>query len=75
MVLQGVIITGSAYIYGKAKFGGIHNQDFADRWALYCVCLGVVIWYVTLIYEKWPTPDSRPPESGENILRELEDRT
>ncbi len=76
VLLQFVIIAGSAYIYGKAKFGGIHNQAFVDRWAFYCLFIGVLIWYVTLVYDKWlPTaPHAKPPESGEDILRQLESK-
>ncbi len=73
VLLQFIIIAGSAYIYGKAKFGGIQNQAFVDRWALYCFIVGVVIWYVTLVYDKWlpTTLHAKQPESGEEILRQL----
>ena len=73
VILQIVIIVGSAYIYGKAKFGGIQNQAFADRWAIYCFVTGVLIWFITLVYDKW-LPDVlhvQPPDSGGDILRQL----
>jgi hypothetical protein len=75
LVLQFLIIAGSAYIYGKAKFGGVHNQAFVDGWARYCFCVGVVIWWITLVYDKCLPPIPRRPESGKDIIDKLESGT
>lgn len=72
--LQAIIVLGSAIIYSLAKSSGIENKEFVDDWALMCVFVGVFIWYITLVYDKWiPTvADERVQESGLAILKDLE---
>jgi hypothetical protein len=73
-LFQAVIVIGSAIVYSKAKSKGIANQGFADFWAVLCVILGIGIWYITLVYEKWLPRSLKPPrqESGKAILDDLE---
>lgn len=52
LIVQALIVIGSAYIYGKANSTGVANDEFARRWALVCLSTGVVIWYVTLVYRR-----------------------
>lgn len=52
LIIQALIVIGSAYIYGKANSTGVANDEFARRWALICLSTGVVIWYVTLVYRR-----------------------
>jgi hypothetical protein len=73
LLLQGTLIIGSAYIYGRAKSGGIANQAFADSWAWIAFWCGMFVWYVSLVYTKMYTLRSpEPPMSGQKILEELE---
>lgn len=73
LILQIALISTSAYIYGKSKYGGISNGMFAEHWSVYCFIVGVTIWYITLIYQKWlPTVlEPSPPQSGKRIMEEL----
>jgi hypothetical protein len=71
--VQAVIVVTSAIIYAVAKTGKVQNTEFASNWALGCYVTGLVIWYITLVYDKVLT-DIRvpePPESGAKILQEL----
>jgi len=71
--LQVTIVLGSGYIYGRAKSGGIANIDFVNAWALACYVIGLLIWYVSLVYDKImkSLEIPNPPPSGEAILRKL----
>lgn len=73
-LIQGAIVLGSAIVYSMAKSGGITNTPFADIWATICVIVGIIIWYVTLVYEKWLPRTGEAPheESGKSILEDLE---
>ncbi|HTU64968.1 MAG TPA: hypothetical protein VMF52_03370 [Steroidobacteraceae bacterium] len=71
--LQVAIVLGSGYIYGRAKSGGIANMEFVNTWALSCYVIGLLIWYVSLVYDKFmkSLEVPSPPPSGEAILRKL----
>jgi hypothetical protein len=71
--LQVLIVLGSGYIYGRAKSGGIANLEFVNFWAWVCYVIGLIIWYVSLVYDKImkSTEAHPPPPSGESILRKL----
>ena len=71
--LQLAIIVGSAYIYGRAKSGGVENLAFASSWAWTCYLLGLLIWYISLVYDKVmkSTEIRIQPPSGQTILRNL----
>ena len=71
--VQVAIIVGSSYIYGQAKQGMKLNAAFVDNWAIICYVSGVLIWYITLVYDKYLNIAElvRPPESGKAILQEL----
>lgn len=73
LILQGMIVCCCAYIYGKAKFGGIENQPFVDSWAITCYLIGLMIWYISLVYDKVLKPTDIPsmPPSGASIMKEL----
>jgi hypothetical protein len=75
LLVQIAIMVGSAYIYGKAKTGAglIENPAFVNHWATVCYIAGVLIWYISLVYDKVLSDTRVPPSppSGENILNEL----
>lgn len=52
LLVQALIVIGSAYIYGRANSQAVQNEEFARRWAMICLTTGIVIWYVTLVYKK-----------------------
>lgn len=74
-LIQGGIVFGSAILYSMGKSTGIKNESFAESWAQICLVAGVLIWYVTLVYDKWLPRATETPrrESGQAILAELED--
>lgn len=75
LLIQILIMVGSAYIYGKAKTGTgvIENPEFVHHWATICYIAGVIIWYISLVYDKVLSDTKVPPSppSGETILNEL----
>jgi hypothetical protein len=73
LIALGVIIVTSAYIYGKAKVSNIENMEFATSWSTACYVVGLVTWYVTLVYDKWlkTLVVPLPPVSGAQVLQEL----
>lgn len=73
LMLQGVIIVSSSFIYGQAKFGTIENPEFVRGWAMGCYLLGLLIWYISMVYEKMinAPPIATMAPSGESIMREL----
>lgn len=73
LIAQGIIIVTSAYIYGRAKISSIENMEFATSWSTVCYISGLLIWYVTLVYDKWlkTIVVPIPPESGAQVLQEL----
>lgn len=75
LIVQLGIIGGSAVIYALAKStrDPLPNPEFVGQWALSCYVMAIVIWYITLVYEKWLRSLTRqqPPESGKQILKEL----
>jgi uncharacterized membrane protein YhaH (DUF805 family) len=82
LFLQFVMVSGSAYIFAKARGTGVANQEFASSWAFYCFASSVVLWFITLTYEKlvldaadetMASPSSSG-ESGEGVLGELRGR-
>lgn len=73
LFIQAAIILGSSHIYGQAKFGKIGNDAFVDEWAINCYVAGLIIWYITLVYDKFLNA-SEPmglPDSGADILKQL----
>ncbi len=52
LIVQALIVIGSAYIYGKANSVGVENEDFTRKWAMVCLATGIAIWYTTLVYKK-----------------------
>ena len=73
LFIQAAIILGSSHIYGQAKFGKIGNETFVDEWAINCYVAGVIIWYITLVYDKFLNSSEplQPPASGAEILKQL----
>jgi len=73
LILQIVIVALSAYVYGRAKFGGIANQGFADEFAIWALCIGIISWLISLIYHRWlPSAVNKPrPQSGQQIVDDL----
>ena len=75
LLIQGIIVVGSAYIYGKAKTGGVKNVEFVTHWSSTCLILGLVIWYVTMVYNRAVISkiELRSAPSGSSIIREIKD--
>lgn len=73
LILQGGIVVGSAYIYGRAKSGGVGNPNFVHTWATFCFCVGLLVWYITLAYKRAYIDHMyrQRPDSGSSILAEL----
>jgi hypothetical protein len=80
LIIQAIMVFGSGYIFARARTpGGIANQQFVSSWALYSFVGAVVIWFVTLMYQKlvldgsnetMATPSSSG-QSGEGVLDRL----
>lgn len=77
--LQMIMVSGSAYIFARARGAGVANVDFASKWALYCFIGSILVWFVTLVYarveldvgdETMATP-STSEESGSDVLADL----
>ncbi len=73
LIVQGVIVVTSAIIYAVAKTSTVQNTEFASNWAFGCYLAGLLIWYITLVYDKVLSDVQvpEPPQSGARILREL----
>jgi hypothetical protein len=73
LMVQGAIVVGSAYIYGRSKSGLVANPEFVEHWSHVCLLLGLVIWYVTLVYNRTVVAhlDRKQPQSGQKILNDL----
>lgn len=75
LIVQAIIVIGSAYIYGKAKSGsGVGNPEFVEEWAALCLVVGLIIWFITLVYNRAVISKMEAPRmhSGESILRDLQ---
>ena len=74
LFIQAGIVFGSAILYSMSKSTGVINSEFASDWATICLVLGAVIWYITLVYEKWlPSVAEKMQAQGRNaVLSDLE---
>lgn len=73
LLIQAVIVVGSAYIYGRAKSGDTLNSGFVAKWAVICLVAGIVILYITLVYKRTVISrvEAPPLNSGQAILDDL----
>lgn len=49
---QVAIIICCFYIYGVSKTGELANPDFVKRFAMICFPMSVIIWYVTVFFQR-----------------------
>ncbi|WP_164283351.1 hypothetical protein [Stenotrophomonas maltophilia] len=49
---QVAIIVCCFYIYGVSKTGELVNPDFVKRFAMICFPMSVLIWYVTVFFQR-----------------------
>lgn len=52
MVVQLVVILTTSLIYAMSIANTLNNQAFANKWAWWSLLVALVVWYVTLVYDK-----------------------
>lgn len=78
LCIQSLIVLGSALVFAVDTLGRLQNELLAERWALWCLIVSIVIWIVTLVYVRvWvdaATEEPRPGpsfSSGDSVLDKL----
>lgn len=78
-VSQGIAALAATVIFILSFLQLINNKELADLWSWICVAIALLVWYLTLVYQKavlegaadqiqQPTPES---QSGTDVLASL----
>lgn len=77
------VVGSTGIIFALSLIGALKNQALAESWANLCLALALIVWYVTLVYQKkildglsdrigQPKPGN---ESGSAVLATLEGKS
>lgn len=82
LIIQVVVVVVSVVIFATSLAGFANNKSLTNSSAVFCLFFAIVVWYITLVYQKAVIDKSgdqiEPPTagngSGEAILKSLEGR-